>query len=128
MKNILYLLALFALVSSELWAQSTSSASQVVTFGVRRVSFGQGSGTGVTTTAKGGALKVTIGSQSEFQSALQLDGQSAVAASASVSSVSDRGMERKGLVTASVDQVLLSQKRSPVKSASPTKVFVTFTE
>jgi hypothetical protein len=128
MRKIAYLLAIVMSASFELCAQSASSAAQVVTFGVRRVVFGQMRDSGGASLTNAGALKITVGSQSQFQSALQFDPRSTAETSTSVPSMSGRGLDRQVSVVPSVGQILANQKPGAAKSAPPGKIFMTFTE
>jgi hypothetical protein len=72
MRNILFLLVVFAFSAVELSAQATSSAVQMVTFGVRRISLQVPTASFVANTLTQSPTKVTVGSQSRFQSAVEL--------------------------------------------------------
>ena len=69
-RNILTLLVLFAFSVGELSAQTINSAAQVVTFGVRRIALQSPTESFATNTISQTRLKVTAGSQSRFQSAV----------------------------------------------------------
>lgn len=73
----MYLLALFALVSPEVWAQSTSSAAQVVTFGVRRMGAEASLASNVPNATSGNPFKITLGYESRFQKLAEISMPSA---------------------------------------------------
>jgi hypothetical protein len=71
MRNILSLLVILALGVAELSAQTTSSAAQAVTFGVRRIMVQASTASIVPTTLNQSPVKVTVGFQSQFQSGVE---------------------------------------------------------
>jgi hypothetical protein len=72
MRNILFLLVLFALFVVELSAQTRSSAAQVVTFGVRRIDLQAPNTSFAASALVQSPPKVTVGAESQVQSAVDL--------------------------------------------------------
>jgi hypothetical protein len=70
MRNILCLLVVCAFSVAEVSAQTTSSATQVVTFGVRRIALQTSAASFAVNALNQNSIKVTSGSQSQFQSAV----------------------------------------------------------
>lgn len=70
---ILFSLIVFALTAVDISAQTKSSASQVVTFGVRRIVLQLPSGVTASNMLDRTSLKVTVGSSSQVQSAIDIN-------------------------------------------------------
>jgi hypothetical protein len=73
-RNILILLVLCAFCVVELSAQTKSSAAQTVTFGVRRIAVLGLSASNIVGTTSQSTMKVTVGSGSQVQEAVELKG------------------------------------------------------
>jgi hypothetical protein len=71
-RNILCLLIVLMFSAVELAAQATSSAAQVVTFGVRRIALQAKTTSSVANTNAQTPVKVTAGSESQVQSSFEL--------------------------------------------------------
>jgi hypothetical protein len=104
-KNILILLSLFTFAVVELSAQSTSSAAQVVTFGVQRMGSQVSLASNVMNSSSHNLLKVTAGSESHVQLA---------------SEFSALALERI-LASTRFHQIAGSKRESPVGSPKETE-------
>ena len=127
-RNILCLLVFCAFSAIELFAQTTSSAAQVVTFGVRRIALQAQTTSYVTNTNAQTPVKVTAGSQPQFQSAVELRTTTSEQSYSSLDLAMNAGVSNLRTATA-IPESDSSSSRSPLtKTLPPGKVIVTFTE
>jgi hypothetical protein len=127
-RNILLLLAILAFSAAELFAQTASSATQVVTFGVRRAALQVPSASNVANMVNRSPLKVTAGSQSRFQDPVELKTTTADQTFSSAALGMNAGVPdvRPMNATHALD---LSSSRLPITKSFPSgKMFVTLTE
>jgi hypothetical protein len=127
MRNTLCLLLLLAFSTVELFAQSASTTAQVVTFGVRRIAMQAPSASYVTNANVQTPLKVTTGSLSQIQSAVDSRTTSEQTISSGDFAV-NVGANNPSTTTAT-RETNFSDSRSPLtKKLPPGKLMVTYTE
>ena len=128
MTNILCLLVFVAFSAVELIAQTTSSAAQVVTFGVRRIALQAQTTSYVTNTNTQTPVKVTAGSQPQFQSALELRTMTTEQTNSSLDLAMNAGASNLRTATATPESNFSNSKSPLTNTLPPGKVIVTFTE
>ena len=127
-KNILCLLVILASSVAELSAQSTSSASQVVTFGVRRIALQAPAASYVANTMNHNPVKVTAGFQSRFQAAVEFRTTSSDQTFASEEPAVRSGVGGQASIAAARNSDLNNSQSPFARPVASSKLFVTFTE
>jgi hypothetical protein len=128
MRNTLCLLLLLAFSTVELFAQSTSSTTQVVTFGVRRIAMQAPSASYAANANVQAPLKVTTGSLSQVQSAVDFRNTTSEQTISSGDFAVNVGANNPSTTTAT-RETNFSDSRSPLtKKLPPGKLMVTYTE
>ncbi len=127
-RNILCLLVFCAFSAVELSAQTTSSAAQVVTFGVRRIALQAPTASYVANTMNQNPVKVTAGSQSRFQAAVELRTTTSEQTLLSEEPAMNAGVSNLRPVAATHASDLYNSRSPLTKSLPPGKLVVTFTE
>ena len=127
-RNILSLLVISALCVGEISAQTTSSAAQVVTFGVRRIVLQAPAASYVANTMNQNPVKVTAGSQSQFQAAVDFRTTTADQAFSSEQLAMIAGVGNPRSMSAAREWDLYTSKSPITKSVPSDKLLVTLTE
>jgi hypothetical protein len=112
----------------ELAAQATSSAAQVVTFGVRRIALQAKTTSYVANTNTQTSVKVTTGSDSQVQSAVEFRTTTAEQTYASLDLESNGGPSNLRTPSVTPESKVYNAISPLTKSLPPHKLFVTFTE
>ncbi|MCX6141601.1 MAG: hypothetical protein NTZ35_00125 [Ignavibacteriales bacterium] len=124
----MFLLVIFASSVAELSAQTTSSAVQVVTFGARRIALQAPTASYVTNTMNQSAVKVTAGSQSRFQSAVDFRTTTSEQTSSSVEPAVITGVDNARPASATRQSNSYNSKTPNTASKPSGKLIVTLTE
>jgi len=128
MRNILILLSLFTFDIVELSAQTTSSAAQVVTFGVQRMGVQASLASNLENTMSSIPLKVTVGSRSLSQDVVEFSTSTAQKSLPAKIFAMNAGVGLQRPVSAAGNQIPNISKSAITKSIPSSKPFVTFTE
>jgi hypothetical protein len=127
-KRIAFSLAVVAFSIAEISAQTTSSAAQVVTFGVRRIALQVPTAAAGSNTMNRLSLKVTVGSLARIQSAVELNSaKSSQKFSSEAPALAIRAGNRRPMIAARESDVYASKSLLP-NSLPSGSLFVTLTE
>jgi hypothetical protein len=121
-------LVVIAISISELAAQTTSSAAQVVTFGVRRIAVQMSTASFAANTFSQSSVKITAGSQSRFQSAVDFRTETSEQTISSGEHAVISGVSNPLPASVTRESNLNKSQLPPSKSLPPAKLIVTFTE
>lgn len=126
---MLYLLVILAFSAGELFAQSTSSASQVVAFGVRRIALvPTPSASFVSNTTSRSSLKITAGAQSQVQDVVEPNLKTADQIFSTTVPSTHAGVVHQVSARTSRESDLNNARSSSPKAIPSDKLFVTYTE
>jgi hypothetical protein len=125
---ILFSLIIVALLVADMSAQTKSSAAQVVTFGVRRIALQLPSGAIVSNRMDRSSLKVTVGSLSQVQSAIEIGSANSTKKSSSVRSALPMRAGNRVPMDVTRESNVYASKSLLASSLPPAELYVTLTE